>query len=49
VVKKIDARDITGFTGLLALSGGAGWAWPPAGPMVFGVLLIALAVVWRGR
>lgn len=41
--------DFHTYGGALALSAGASWAWPPAGPMVFGFVLMALGLFWRGR
>lgn len=34
--------DLHVYGGLLLLAAGASWAWPPAGPMIFGAGLAAL-------
>lgn len=38
---------LPGLLGLLLVSVGAWWAWPPAGPMVAGVLLLVDRVATR--
>lgn len=40
-----DLRDAHIYGGLALVAGGAGWVYPPAALMVFGIGLIGVAVV----
>lgn len=42
-------RDVTGLVGLALTTVGAALVYPPAGFLVPGIVLLALAVVWRTR
>ncbi len=46
LLSQMDRQDVCITTGLLLLGIGAGLAYLPAGPMVVGAVLLALAV-WR--
>jgi len=41
----IDRVDVFAVGGAVCLAAGAAWAYPPAGPMVLGVLLLVGAVL----
>lgn len=43
----MNQRDVTGLLGLVLLTAGCAWVYPPAGLILPGVLLLALAVLWR--
>lgn len=42
-VGRQDVRVAAVLTGVLFVSGGAAWAWPPSGPILFGA-----ALTWFG-
>lgn len=43
------ARDAAALAGFLTLTVGLSWAWPPAGPIVAGTLLLAAATIGHLR
>jgi hypothetical protein len=43
----VNARDAVGFVGLSLTAAGAWWVFPPAGLIVPGVILMAVAIIWR--
>lgn len=44
----VNARDVVGVSGLLLTAAGAAWVFPPAGLIVPGLILMAVAIWWRG-
>ncbi len=40
------AGDLHTYGGAALVAGGAGWAYPPAGLIVFGVVLMWLGLFW---
>jgi hypothetical protein len=44
----VNARDAVGFAGLALTAAGAWWVFPPAGLIVPGLILMAVAIWWRG-
>ena len=45
-MKRFDEGDVVLGVGVLLLSGGAGWVYPPLGLIVPGVVLTYLALFW---
>ncbi len=43
-MRHIDANDATASAGLVLLALGCGWAWPPLGLIVPGLILFGLSV-----
>lgn len=41
--------DLHVYGGAVVLSVGAWFAYPPAGPIVFGGFICGLGLLWRGR
>ena len=39
--------DLHTYGGAVLVAGGAGWAYPPAGLIVFGAMLMWLGLFWR--
>lgn len=48
-MKRFDEGDAVLAVGVLLLSGGAGWVYPPMGLIVPGVVLTYLALFWGRR
>lgn len=43
----VNARDVVGVSGLSLTAVGAWWVYPPAGLIVPGLILMAVAIIWR--